>query len=53
MAHELIQPGRELVLESYNGNTVRVRAESEPWENSKGIEGFDARLLEDFGGSDE
>jgi len=49
MAHELIQPGRELVLESYNGHTVRVRAESEPWENSKGIEGFDATLLEEYG----
>jgi len=52
MAHELIRPGRELVLESYDGHSVRVRAESEPWENGRGIEGFDAQLLEEYGYKD-
>lgn len=49
MATSTIHPGNEYKLETTGGSTVRVEAQSEIWENSKGIEGFDARLLEDFG----
>lgn len=51
MARE-IQAGEEYELEARSGSRVRVEAESEVWENSQGIEGFDATLLEDFGGQE-
>lgn len=51
MSEHDIKAGETYTLETTHGSHVRVKAESGVWENSKGIEGFDARLLEDFGAS--
>jgi len=47
-----IEVGETYTLETIGGSRVRVRAESEVWENSKGIRAFDGTLLEAFGSDD-
>ena len=49
--YEHIREGEEYIMQYTGGDgfTVRVEALSGVWENSKGIRGFDARLLEPLG----
>jgi len=51
-----IEPGEEYTIhyapgdrDPEDGDSYRVRAESEVWTNSKGISGFDVTMLDSMG----